>query len=129
MLLMWYNSVNNFICEVVWILQFFHVAVYQFDLIYIPTHYLVTTHQKLCHHNLPFSKTSSNTWTFQDFKNLLPHKFALFNSVKFCFSFLIIRFILWTLSHGDFSYKIYPLTPIPGAKEDASSKCLSIYFK
>lgn len=41
MLLMWYSSVNNFKREVEFkYCSSFHVAIYQFDLIYIPIHNL-----------------------------------------------------------------------------------------
>lgn len=41
MVLMWYSSVNNSTCEVNFeYCRSFHVAIYQFDLIYIPTHSL-----------------------------------------------------------------------------------------
>lgn len=41
MVSMWYSSVNNFLHEVKFeYCSSFHVAIYQFDLIYIPTHSL-----------------------------------------------------------------------------------------
>lgn len=41
MLLLWYSSVNNFTCEVNFeYCSSIHVAIYQFDLIYITTHSL-----------------------------------------------------------------------------------------